>query len=213
MREWIKAIIIILLLAFGSFGIYTLNSNSHEPHPQVINITNITYTQSIAEKHNASATLFYHTFSLSGSNATYGFSLNNTDPYSFDVVNGLLIYITKVAQSMNSPYHATFLLQFNSGNASVEFNNRTYPSVNTNSGGGNPTKSLNVFEYGIDYRSPIQFCSIPNPYCSNASGYHITSYNLTYYLEVTPIVEFGPSYTIGKPVLISHTFTYPFTGS
>ena len=221
-----KAIVtIVIVLAMISVFAYTWNSSSSEPHPPNPVITSSAYSHEIAKMNNgSSSTQFFHTFSLAGSNATFGFSLYSTNPTVYVVktwggVNGQVISMTKVHQTMGFPYIGTFMLQIASINVTIKFNGSSYYSTVKTQGpyymlpdAGSSNASVVEFYYG--YGSPINFTvnsSFNDPTVLDII--HIKSYNVAYSLEVTPIVEIGPYYITGKTQWISHTFEYPFPTS
>ena len=218
--------VIVIAIALISF-LYTWNSSANEPHPPNLSITSYSYSTKIAEMDNGSTTtLFYHTFSIGNSNATYGFSFNSRNLFFYVVQTwggqiGEQISMTKVNQSMGFPYFGTFILQVDTGKTTISFNNRSYESAIKTPPCFTcwpPISNGSVAKFGWEFASPVNVTlnsgvngNTLHPPINNLS--HIRSYNLTYSIEVTPIVEFGPYYITGKTQWISHTFEYPFPTS
>lgn len=222
-----KHAIISVIIAAILVLTYTYYSNRTEPHPMSPStITSRAYAAEIANGTGGDpSSLFFHTFNLSGSNATFGFSWSiSSETYEYfgpdnHGANGMGFYFTKINQSMGFPYFGTFILQPVTSNVSITFNNTTYFSIE-----GQPNYlafppypvNSSVSGYYYLYFPPISFTTEMNNPMSNSSygNYYIpyvSSYNVTYRIEINPIVEFGPYYIIGSPVWISHTYTYPYS--
>lgn len=225
-RRKIRAIIVVTIVV-SLFG-YTLVMYISEPHaasPTVI--TNKSYLSELTKGNYANGdmgSIFYHTFSLAGNNATYGFSCiirgNPTLYYKVGPVWGgetMEILVTEINRSSVFPYFGTFLIEPMSSYSVLNVNG-TYYSLNgtgQNSHIHNPfsvTMSNNSIS-GIHnwWFSPVTFTTNLN--FSNPNIPYVKSYNVTYNLEVRPVVEYGPYYVIGNPVWISRTFEYPYQGN
>lgn len=225
----IGAIVVVAILI--SVGLYTLSSAKSEPHPiSPSAITSKAYTTIIANGTGGDpASLFFYNFHIDRSNATFGFSwFIASATYEYFGANNyggnpMEFSFTKVNQTLGFPYFGTFLLQPITCNVSIRFNNTTYYSIqgqpNYLAFPPNPVNKT-VSDYYFTYYSPVSFTTeLNNPY-SNLSyastNYYIpyiSSYNLTYNIEIKPIIECGPYYVVGNLVWISHTFEYPYTGS
>ena len=117
--------------------------------------------------------------------------------------------MTKVNQTVGFPPFGTFMLSVGALNVTVSFNGSTY--VPNTVWQLVSSENSSVAFYSIVYNFPVNFTVING---FNASGinnmHYLKSYNLTYSLEVTPVVEFGPYYESGTTQWISHTFEYPY---
>ena len=226
-RKAIFAIILAALLL--SLGEYTLVSYSDEPHLNLkttssafaVNIAtvNVTYyhlTPSTTGTYYTSSpsTLFFRNFSLGGSSASFGFSFSVFFPLTFPPGNGnaFTIYMTRVAQSIAFPYFGTFMLQVFALNVTVTIESNgtiDYNTVNMKPVTGTLVDNRSVAEYYIYFIAKT-------PFGTNATlvkafnGVLVPSYNVTYSLEVAPVVEFGPYYLTGTTQWLSHTFQVPF---
>ena len=211
-RTLVLVSVLAVLIAFA----LVCYSSATEPHPPSPSISGTGLANKIALMDNGSAdTLFYHSFSLSGSKATYAFSLQSTNPNTFigsswGGNNGYDIYMEKVNMTLAFPYVGVVLLQIDETNVTVEFNGSTYYSEETAIGSAVLANASAVTSY-FGFFSPINF-TVESGF-NNSSVHnlvHLNSYNLSYAIEVTPIIEFGPFYNVGKAVWVSHTFTYPY---
>lgn len=202
---------------------YTLYSYSTEPHPQSPTVvTSKGYAREIANgTMSDSSSLFYHTFSLAGYNATYGFSwAGQQSPYLY--YNGSVMdtqpmqfTITEIQQSRGFPYFGDFLIDVTAAYVALNVSGKTYYSLNSTgtiftshnllTNVGNSTTS----GYTYFYNSPVGFIVAPPYNDTTIQLRHVASYDLTYNLLVWPIIEFGPYYILGKGVWISHTFKFP----
>jgi hypothetical protein len=84
-----------------------------------------------------------------------------------------------------------------------------YNTVNIKPVTGTLVDNRSVAEYYIYFIAKT-------PFGTNATlvkafnGVLVPSYNVTYSLEVAPVVEFGPYYLTGTTQWLSHTFQVPF---
>ncbi|QRF75402.1 hypothetical protein Thermo_00901 [Thermoplasmatales archaeon] len=234
-RKRIFALLVSLILV--SMGGYTLASYVTEPrlpNPAVTSeafAREITITGINVEKgapvnfsfpsYSSLSTLFFHNFTLDGSSATYGFSLALYLDYQYfepGLIAAFFFLVTKVSQSMGFPYLGTFLLQVHTANMSILINGtRIYQDVHI---AGNPNY-LKETPSELAYNDTINLYGYPFtpqiPFAINKSFDHEmagmiygSSYNVTYSLEVAPVIEYGPYYVIGPTQWISRTVQIPF---
>lgn len=225
-RKAIFAIILAALLL--SLGGYTLVSYSGEPHPLspvttgrafAVDVANVsvsyfymTPTEYGTYYTSSPSTLFFHNFSLDGSNASFGFSLSLSFPvmFSFGGATTMTMYMTKVAQSIAFPHFGTLMLQVFALNATIEFNGTTDYNIGYYFYPGSLTMNGSVAEYTIGYVANIPFGTNETFVKDTNHGILVNSYNVTYSVEVAPVLEFGPYYLTGPTQWLSHTFQVPF---
>lgn len=198
---------------------YTLFMFGTEPHPlSPTAVTSKDYAYSLTQTAGGNPnSLFYHTFTLNGKNATYGFSLksfgNPTLFYKYNAIHRggqtMAISITELSKSQSFPYFGNVLIEPIAANQSITVRNHTYYSLDGGPsnqvvalGGGNRS----VVGYSYTYYSPVTFTTDPN--LSGQNIPYISSYNLTLNVEIRPIVEWGPYYAEGVPIWLNHTFEY-----
>ncbi|OWP56256.1 MAG: hypothetical protein B2I17_06630 [Thermoplasmatales archaeon B_DKE] len=229
-----KSVVAILMSAIlVSLGGYTLASSVSEPHlpSPVLTSPGFARAITIAEindslsglGYGSPSTLFFHNFTLDGSSASYGFSFSmyGYDQYFYGSADAFMILVTKVNQSIGFPYLGTFLLRVYTSNVTILINEtKIYP--NTNNGVSVPnylTESPSQLAYN-DSINRYYFEFLPlTPFTINKTvlksmpgipWVYGNSYNVTYSLEVAPVIEFGPYYVIGPTQWISHTVQIPF---
>lgn len=208
-RKGVVAVVVFFVLV-GPMG-YTLASYVSEPHPVAISLTSESYARTVAISANGSiSTLFFHTFAVGGSTATYGFSLHGVigDYYSGNQVV-LQAFVTLANRSLAFPYNS-FFIEVSKVNLSIQINGTSYGTALPISlgNGQNGTVRFIGMVYGTN-----RSIEINNHYLTRAGVGNVEysgTCNITYGFEVTPVVEFGPYYAAGTTQWISHTFEYPF---
>jgi len=169
-----------------------------------------------------SSSLFFHNFSLDGNSATYGFffqmeKLVTTFYYGVEITTATLM--TKVNQSTGFPYFGNFLLKVYTSNITISENGAEINNTYQNGAGslypnylGYSVKeltyndSINQYFFGF---SPHVNVTINKTMLQTYPAIHWiygNSYNVTYSLEVAPVIEYGPYYITGPVQWISHTF-------
>ena len=116
---------------------------------------------------------------------------------------------------MGFPYFGKFVLQPLSSNVTIEFNGTTYYSVIKDpSFIQSPPEIYNqsfakyVSIYYFEFESAVNFTVNDSFSLPPIHFIYLKNYTVNYSLEVRPIVEYGPYYTVGKPQWISHTFVF-----
>lgn len=202
---------------------YTLANVVTEPHPPNIKITsdryakemiNTTNSQDNSLLHLSSSldTLFFHNFSVDGSRATFWFSLHYYSLSFHGNFASFAILISKANQSIGFPYYGAFMLEVASTNVTTEINVNGTEIYNPGYVYPGEYQSLNsslAVSY-LGYAPNVAFTTT-NQTIANSNGIkYASNYSLTYRLEVTPVVEFGPYYVTGQTQWISHTIQYPY---
>jgi hypothetical protein len=114
---------------------------------------------------------------------------------------------------MGFPYFGSILLKVINSNISIVMNingTEVYNPGCTESGTVIAVNS-SVIEYHIGYTPSYPFTIINKTFAIENGIHFVSSYSLTYTLELVPILEIGPYYVLGNKILISHTFKYPFS--
>ncbi len=127
---------VVLLVSLAG---YTLAMQLSEPHPSSPTVvTSRAYALDIANRIDSiPASLSYHTFTLSGAEATYGFSLaiyGNPGLYynnSLENVQYMIFTITEVNNTQGFPYFGTFLLEPITAFVTLNVDGHTYYSENS----------------------------------------------------------------------------------
>ncbi len=221
----IAAFAIIVLLS--SLGGYTLVSNTSEPHPPNPSTTNASFSKAIINttqspisaqySTGSESMLFFHTFTLMGSTATFGFSLNSYDLTTFFIGVGhpFSVSITKTNQSMGFPIFGSFLIKIISSNITtlINENGTETPNSGYTDPGITTAQNSSVVEFHESFTPVYPFTIINSTFAKQNGLKYVKNYSLTYSLEVVPIVEFGPYYLQGSAQWISHSFTYPYSSN
>ncbi|OWP56346.1 MAG: hypothetical protein B2I17_06430 [Thermoplasmatales archaeon B_DKE] len=227
-----QIIAIVIAISLFSLGGYTLASAVTEPHLPNPNLTSVNFAKEVIANqpipgrlgYSLPFTLFFHNFSLDGNSARYGFSLSMdtfaTTLFAFTQID-MATLMTKVNQSIGFPYFGTFLLEVYTSNITINVNgtvlNNYYQSIAINSQWQNYltysvkeltyNDSINWYFFGF-YTGNVS-ATINKTMLQTYPAIHWiygNSYNVTYSLEVAPVIEYGP-YSITGPVQwISHTF-------
>lgn len=211
----------IFFILVGPVG-YTFSSAVTEPHTLTPVTTSIGFAEKVADSGNGSATtLFYYTFGLYSSNATFAFSMQPpvNDYYAGNQAH-FIIDIMKTHQ--NIPWHiGNVQLNVKNVNISITINNTSYGYAGLNGPSGfpmgmyygNTNKSVVVIgtEYNTNRSIEINNYGLTNDSVQNVL--YARSCNITYSIELQPLLEIGPYYSEGKTIWISHSFLYPFNQS
>ncbi len=212
---WIKLekkFVLLVILALIVVP-YLMVNQFTEPHPPTPKITSVQYARTIASSQNGSiSTLFFHTFYIDGSNVTFAFSDHTS---SFNALVGQsvdnVISIEKVNQSMGLLRGGDFLLSLTKGSVEFRFNNTAYQSVSNVSDDRGILQNESVLLFGVSYSPPVNFTLGSTVGWSSTTV--LSSYNVTYSIDVIPIIEYGPIYVVGKSEWLSHTFEVPYQQS
>ena len=191
--------IVVTVVIVTSFLAYTGLSNATEPRLYGLKVTPQSYAVNIEDSAQSNPSLMFHNFSLAGNNATFGFIFNGAG-YTWQ--QGLImepsVILTETAQSLSWPY-SMFLLKIDTVN--LEVNNISQGPVWQNE--NSPYLSnATALSYSFSVVVATQLLVGVN---------NVTSYNFTYSVEVTPIVEAGPYYVIGQSVWVTKSFVGPTT--
>lgn len=199
MRKSKLVAIVVTVVIVTSFLAYTGLSNVTEPRLYGLKVTPQSYAVNIEDSAQSNPSLMFHNFSLAGNNATFGFIyVGAYETWQQDTERVFEIVLTETAQSLSWPY-STFLLKID--NAKLEVNNVSQGPVRQNQ--FSPyLHNATEFQFFFSYYDSTQLLVGVN---------NVTSYNFTYSVEVTPIVEAGPYYVIGQSVWVTKSFVGPTT--
>lgn len=228
-RNSLLAVAIFIILV-GPVG-YTFGNAMSLPHAANLKVTGAAFSEEVLNTENSTgglhslnsynstlSSLAYHEFTVAGSNATFGFSLHYLNErmsyFGYSTYSPFVILITKTQQSIGFPYYGTLMLEIDNINLTTVFqvNGTQTHDPGEILIGVSQSYNNSVAGYFFLYSPSIPFTTLNASFAQSNHMELASNYSITYRIQVTPVVEFGPYHYAGKTQWVSHTFEYPQQG-